>query len=107
MSKVLLKSVIIVALLVGSIFATYAIHSVYAVPEFVTVTATNTAAGATVISVTNSANNTASIVSFILQINNGGTFKSFQIQNGWTGTKTSQTTLAFSAIEPLEPGKTT
>ncbi|MGI0017237.1 MAG: hypothetical protein ACREA1_00855 [Nitrosotalea sp.] len=106
MSNVLLKSVIIIALLVGSIFTTYSGHFAYADPGFVTVTATNTS-GTTVISVSNSANNTANIVSFILQINNGGTFKSFKIQNGWAGMKTSQTTLAFSAIEPLAPGKTT
>jgi len=106
MSNVLLKSVIIIALLVGSIFTTYSGHSAYAAPGFVTVTATNTS-GTTVISVSNSASNTANIVSFILQINNGGTFKSFKIQNGWAGMKTSQTTLAFSAIEPLAPGKTT
>ena len=106
MSNVLLKSVIILVLLLGSVFTTYAIHPSYAVPEFVTVTATNTD-GKTIISVSNSASNTADIVSFVLQITGDGTFKSFKIQNGWSGTKTSPTTLAFSAIEPLAPGKST
>ncbi len=106
MSNVLLKSVIVLALLLGSIFTTYTIYPVYADSKFVTVTATNTG-GQTMISVSNSANNTGNIVSFILQINGTGTFKSFNIQNDWTGVKTSPTTLAFSAVEPLQPGTTT
>ncbi len=106
MSNVLLKSVIVLALLLGSILTTYAIYPAYADSEFVTVTATNTG-GQTVVSVSNSANNTGNIVSLTLQINGEGTFKSFNIQNGWVGTKTSPTTLAFSAIEPLAPGTTT
>src|SRR5574340_1169002 len=87
-------------------FTTNAIHPSYAAPGFVTVTATN-AEGKTTLSISNSANNTASISSFILQITGDGTFKSFKIQNGWSGSKTSPTTLAFSAIEPLAPGKIT
>ena len=102
----LLKSVIILVLLLGSMFTSYAIHPSYAAPEFVTVSATNTE-GKTTISISNSANNTANIASFVLQITGDGTFKSFKIQNGWSGSKTSPTTLAFSAIEPLAPGATT
>lgn len=102
----LLKSSIILVLLLGSILTSYVIHPSYAAPEFVTVTATNTD-GKTTLSISNSANNTANILSFVLQITGDGTFKSFKIQNGWSGTKTSPITLAFSAIEPLAPGKTT
>src|SRR6478752_6923580 len=105
-SNVLLKSSIILVLLLGSMLTSYVIHPSYAAPEFVTVTATNTD-GKTTISISNSANNTANILSFVLQITGDGNFKSFKIQNGWSGTKTSPTTLAFSAIEPLAPGKTT
>ncbi len=104
MSNVLLKSVIIFAIIVGSISTMYTTHSAFAAPEFVTVTSTNTA-GATVISVSNSANNTADITSFTLQINGDGTFKSFKSENGWQGVKTS-TTLAFSTTNPLKPGDT-
>ncbi len=104
MSNVLLKSVIILAIIVGSIFTAYTIHPAYAAPQFVTVTSTNTG-GATVISVSNSASNTADIISFTLQINGGGTFKSFKSENGWQGIKTS-TTLAFSTTNPLKPGNT-
>ncbi len=103
MSNVLLKSAIILSLILGSIFATYAVHPVYATPAFVTVTATNTN-GKTILSVSNSADNTANIVSFILQINGEGTFKSFKIE-GWSGAKTSPNTLAFTALSPLKPGQ--
>src|SRR5574337_906686 len=104
MSNVLLKSVIIFAIIVGSISTMYTTHSAFAAPEFVTVTSTNTA-GATVISVSNSASNTADITSFTLQINGDGTFKSFKSENGWQGVKTS-TTLAFNTTNPLKPGDT-
>ena len=106
MSNVLLKSTIIITLLLGSIFATYAIHPGYAAPGFVTVTTTNAADGQTILTVSNGAGNTADVVSFILQINGDGTFKSFKTE-GWSGAKTSPNTLAFSAITPLKPGKTT
>ncbi|HEX5457622.1 MAG TPA: hypothetical protein VFX64_04470 [Candidatus Nitrosotalea sp.] len=104
MSNVLLKSVIILSIIVGSIFAAYTVHLAYAAPEFVTVTSTNTA-GTTVISVSNNASNTADITSFTLQINGDGTFKSFKTENGWQGIKTS-TALAFSTTIPLKPGNT-
>lgn len=104
MSNVLLKSAIIIMLIVGSIFAAYAMHSAYAAPSFVTVTATNTDGGKTVLSVSNSASNTADIISFTIQLNDG-TFKSFKVE-GWSGVKTSANTLAFSAISPLKPGNT-
>ncbi|HET7336505.1 MAG TPA: hypothetical protein VFJ23_01265 [Candidatus Nitrosotalea sp.] len=100
----LLKSVIIFAIIVGSISTMYTTHSAFAAPEFVTVTSTNTD-DATVISVSNSASNTAYITSFTLQINGDGTFKSFKSENGWQGVKTS-TTLAFSTTNPLKPGDT-
>ncbi|MDE1728213.1 MAG: hypothetical protein KGH81_03405 [Thaumarchaeota archaeon] len=106
MSNVLLRSFIVLALLLGSVFTTYVVYPVYADSGFVTVTATNSG-GQTMISVSNSANNTGNIVSFTLQITGEGSFKSFNIQNDWTGTKTSPTTLAFSAITPLAPGMTT
>ena len=104
MSKVLLKSVIIFALLLGTIFTLYAVQQVNALPSFVTVTATNSG-GTTILSVSDSADSTSNVASFILQIN-GGTFKSFKLENGWVGMKTSPTTLAFSAISSLKPGKT-
>jgi hypothetical protein len=101
---VLLKSAVIFTLIVASIFATYGIHQSYATPGSVTVTSSSDG-GKTILSVSNSASNTADIVSFILQINGEGTFKSFKIE-GWQGVKTSQNTIAFSAINPLKPGNT-
>ena len=104
MSKVLLKSVILLALLLSSIFTSYTVQQVNALPSGVTVTTTNSG-GTTILSVSNSVDSTSDVVSFILQIN-GGTFKSYKLENGWAGMKTSPTTLAFSAINPLKPGKT-
>src|ERR1700687_2752647 len=103
MSKVLLKSVILLALLLSSIFTSYTVQQVSASPSFVTVTSTNIG-GMTILSVSNNANSTSDLASFILQIN-GGSFKSFKLDNGWAGMKTSPTTIAFSAIDPLKPGK--
>ena len=77
MSKVLLKSVILLALLLSSIFTSYTVQQVNASPSFVTVTSTNTG-GMTILSVSNNANSTSDLVSFILQINGGGSFKSFK-----------------------------
>src|SRR5574337_1019131 len=94
MSNVLLKSVIIFAIIVGSISTMYTTHSAFAAPEFVTVTSTNTA-GATVISVSNSASNTADITSFTLQINGDGTFKSFKSENGWQLSSPSMARIAL------------
>ena len=104
MSKVLLKSVILLVLLIGSIFTSYAVQPSNASSSFVTVTATNSG-GITTLTVSNSGDSTSNVVSFILQINSG-MFKSFKLENGWAGRKTSPTTLAFSAITPLGPGKT-
>ncbi len=104
MSNVLLKSAIIFTLIVASIFAASSIHQSYAAPSFVTVTA-NTDNGKTVLSITNSPSNTADIVSFSLQINGDGVFKSYKV-DGWNGNKMSPNTLAFSATNPLKPGDT-
>jgi hypothetical protein len=104
MSNVLLKAAIIFTLIIASIFATYSIHPSYAAPGFVTVTSSSEG-GKTILSVSNSVSNTADIISFILQINGEGTFKSFKIE-GWQGVKTAPNTLTFSAINPLKPGNT-
>ncbi|MDE1725032.1 MAG: hypothetical protein KGH76_03930 [Thaumarchaeota archaeon] len=104
MSNVLLKSAIIFTLIVASIFAASSIHQSYAAPSFVTVTA-NTDNGKTVLSITNSPSNTVDIVSFSLQINGDGVFKSYKV-DGWNGNKMSPNTLAFSATNPLKPGDT-
>jgi hypothetical protein len=101
--KVSLKSVVIFALLIGSIFTTYTVQQVNASPTLVTISTTNTE-GVITLSINNNEASTSSVSSFILQINNGGTFKSFNLENGWFGVKTSPTTLAFSAINPLKPG---
>ncbi len=102
MSNVLLKSAIIFTLIIASIFATYSIHQSYAAPGFVTVTSSSDN-GKTILSVSNSASNTVDIVSFSLQINGDGVFKSYKVE-GWNGNRLSANTLAFTATNPLKPG---
>lgn len=104
MSNVLLKSAIIFTLIIASIFATYSIHQSYAASGFVTVTSRSDG-GKTILSVSNSASNTADIVSFSLQINGDGVFKSYKVE-GWNGNRMSANTLAFTATNPLKPGNT-
>ncbi|MGI0088166.1 MAG: hypothetical protein ACREBI_09455 [Nitrosotalea sp.] len=79
---------------------------VHAASNLVTVTSTNTPDGKTQLQVTNSPSNTFGISSLTLQIKNGD-FKSFALINGWIGKKTSPTTIAFFASNPINPGNST
>src|SRR5207245_7387621 len=47
---------------------------------------------------------TSDMFSFILEIKNGN-FKSFKLENGWIGKKTSQTAIAFISSNPIKPGE--
>lgn len=76
---------------------------VHAASNLVTVTSTNTPDGKTQLQVTNSPSSTSGISSLTLQIKNGN-FKSFTLGNGWIGKKTSSTTIAFFASNPVNPG---
>ena len=76
---------------------------VHAASNLVTVTSTNTPDGKIQIQVTNSPSSTSDISSLTLQIKNGN-FKSFTLGNGWIGKKTSSTTIAFFASNPINPG---
>ncbi|MEO9277457.1 MAG: hypothetical protein ABI340_06745 [Nitrososphaera sp.] len=103
MSKVLLKSIILLVLLVSSIFTINFVPNVYAVnPVTATATTTN---GKTTIEVTNDLTSNSNLVTFILEIKNGE-FKSFKLDNGWVGKKNSQTSVAFATTNPVKPGKT-
>lgn len=79
---------------------------VHAASNLVTVTSTNTPDGKTQLQVTNSPSSTSGISSLTLQIKNGN-FKSFTLGNGWIGKKTSSTTIAFFASNPINPGNST
>ena len=103
--KVLLKSIIFLVLLVSSGYGTYIMQYVDATSGSVTVTATNSVDN-TVLHVMNNADSTSDVTSFILQLNGGGLFKSYILDSGWIGKKTSPNTLTFSSLNPLKPGDT-
>src|SRR2546425_5568871 len=103
MRKVLLKSVILFALLLTGSFATYVLPQAEGISDFVTVTSTN-AGGRDVLQVNNNAGSTSDISSFILEVKNGN-FKSFKLENGWIGKKTSPTAVAFISSNPIKPGE--
>ena len=100
--EVLLKSTILIVLIISSTFSGL-IPMVHATSNLVTVTSTNTPNGQTQLQVVNSPSNTGSISSLTLQIKNGN-FKSFTLENGWIGKKTSPTTIAFFVSNPISPG---
>ncbi len=102
MSKVLLKSVILLALLVSSVFTVNFIPNTYAANP-VTVTG-NTENGKTIVQVTNDPASNSNLATFILEIKNGG-FKSFKLDSGWIGKKNSQSSVAFVTSNPVKPGK--
>ncbi|MDE1763019.1 MAG: hypothetical protein KGH88_02100 [Thaumarchaeota archaeon] len=104
MSKVLLKSIIILALIVSGAL-TALIPIAQAEPDLVTVTTANTG-DKTLLQVTNSLASTSDIASFTLEIKNGN-FKSFILENGWIGKKTSPTTITFFSSSPTKPGDST
>src|SRR5947209_9170587 len=103
MRKVLLKSVILFVLLLTGSFATYVVPQAEGISDFVTVTSTNVG-GRDVLQVNNNAGSTSDISSFILEVKNGN-FKSFKLENGWIGKKTSPTAVAFISSNPIKPGE--
>ena len=103
MRKVLLKSVILFALLLTGLFTTYVLPQAEGISDFVTVASTN-AGDRDVLQVNNNAGSTSDISSFILEVKNGN-FKSFKLENGWIGKKTSPTTVAFISSNPIKPGE--
>lgn len=103
MSKVLLKSIILLVLLVSSVFTVNFVPNGYATSP-ITVTSTNIN-GKTTVQVTNNPASNSNLSTFILEIKNGG-LKSFKLDSGWTGKKNSQSSVAFIALSPIKPGKT-
>ncbi|MDE1765720.1 MAG: hypothetical protein KGI27_05500 [Thaumarchaeota archaeon] len=104
MSKVLLKSSIILALIISGTLTAF-IPIAQAEPDLVTVTATNTG-DKTLLQVANNPSDTSDIASFTVEIKNGN-FKSFTLGNGWIGKKTSPTTITFFSSNPTKPGDST
>lgn len=100
----LLKSILVLALILSGTITAF-IPIAQALPGPVTVTATN-GNGNTLLQVTNSPSGTSDITSLTVEIKNGH-FKSFMLQNGWIGRKTSSTTIAFISSLPVKPGDST
>ena len=100
----LLKSVLLLVLIIACAIVTV-VPAASSLPEMATVTETNSG-GKTLLQVTNSPSSSSDIASFTLQIKNGD-FKSFTLQNGWIGKKTSQTTIVFFSSNPIRPGDST
>ncbi|HJT10016.1 MAG TPA: hypothetical protein VJ771_04465 [Candidatus Nitrosotalea sp.] len=104
MSKVLLKSSIILVLIISGTLTAF-MPLAQAASELVTVTSSNVG-GKTLLQVTNDPSSTSDITSVTVEIKNGN-FKSFTLGNGWVGKKTSPTTIAFFSSTPIKPGDST
>ncbi|HJT09703.1 MAG TPA: hypothetical protein VJ771_02870 [Candidatus Nitrosotalea sp.] len=104
MSKVLLKSSIILVLIISGTLTAF-MPLAQAAPDLVTVTSTNVG-GKTLLQATNDPSSTSDITSITVEIKNGN-FKSFTLENGWIGKKTSPTTIAFFSSTPIKPGDST
>ncbi len=100
----LLKSSIILVLIISGTL-TPLLPLAQAAPELVTVTASNVG-DKTLLQVTNNPSSTSDIASITVEIKNGN-FKSFTLENGWIGKKTSPTTIAFFSSTPIKPSDST
>ena len=100
----LLKSVLLLVLIIACAIVTV-VPAASSLPEMATVTETNSG-GKTLLQVANNPSSSSDIASLTLQIKNGD-FKSFTLQNGWIGKKTSQTTIVFFSSNPIRPGDST
>ncbi len=103
MIRVLSKRGFLVLLLLTGSFTTYLIPLVNAVPDAVTVTSTNSG-DKTTLQVNNNAGSASALSSFLLEIKNAN-LKSFTLQNGWMGKKTSPTTIEFDSSNPIKAGE--
>src|SRR5438445_1526582 len=70
--------------------------------NLVTVTASNNDM-TTTLQFTNTAGNISDISSLILQIDQGGNFKSFKTDSGWFGVRNPTNTLTFTSTNPIKP----
>ena len=100
----LVRGVLIAVLLVSASFFTFNTTQISGAAEMITVTATNHDR-ATVVEYKNGENNIFDIQSVILEIAEGGSFKSFKTEKGWIGKKTTAYTIAFTSTIPVKPGQ--
>jgi len=98
------RAILLLILLVSSTFTSLIFTGAHATTNLVTVTASNNDM-ITTLHFTNNGKNISDISSVILQIGQGGNFKSFKSDNGWFGIKSSPNTLTFSSTNPTKPGQ--
>ncbi len=98
------RAILLLILLVSSSFTYFVFTEIHATTNLVTVTASNNDM-TTTLQFTNSEGNISYISSVILQIGQGGNFKSFKTDNGWFGIKTSVNTLTFTSTNPIKAGQ--
>lgn len=90
-------------LLVSSSLASLVLIQASSSGALVTMTATNNGM-TTTLQFTNNAENISDISSLILQIGQGGNFKSFKTDSGWVGIRNSVNILTFTSTNPIKPG---
>src|SRR5438445_151 len=98
------RAILLLILFVSSTFTSLIFTGAHATTNLVTVTASNNDM-ITTLHFTNNGKNISDISSVILQIGQGGNFKSFKSDNGWFGIKSSPNTLTFSSTNPTKPGQ--
>ncbi len=98
------RAILLLILLVSSSFTSLVFTEVHATTNLVTVTASNNDM-ITTLQFANSERSNSDISSVILQIGQGGNFKSFKTDNGWFGVKSSANTLTFTSTNPIKPGQ--
>jgi hypothetical protein len=100
----LVRGVLVAILLVSASFFTFSVPQVSAADNLVTVTATNHDQ-VTVVEYKNNEGNIFDIKSVILEVDKGGSFKSFKTEKGWIGKKTSADSIMFTSTIPIKPGE--
>ncbi|HMK32190.1 MAG TPA: hypothetical protein VK431_01045, partial [Nitrosopumilaceae archaeon] len=98
------RAILLLVLLVSSTFTPLIFTGVYAATNLVTVTASSNGM-ITTLHFTNNGENTSDISSVVLQIAQGGNFKSFKLDKGWFGIKSSPNALTFSSTNPTKPSQ--
>jgi hypothetical protein len=98
------RAILLLILLVSSSFTSLVFTEIHATTNLVTVTASNNDM-TTTLQFTNSAGSISDISSVLLQISQGGNFKSFKTDSGWFGIKTSANTLTFTSTNPIKAGQ--
>src|SRR5207249_618979 len=96
-----IRAILLLVLLVSSSFTSSFFTEAHAVTNLVTVTTSNNAM-VTTLKFTNNAGDNSDISSVILQIGQGGNFKSFKTDSGWFGIKSSVNTLTFTSTNPIK-----